>query len=726
MHTPNTQAPHRQTPKNWGTCVMSLACFVMTLGSMEARGETPHFTMEIVPILTKAGCNSGACHGAATGKGGFKLSLFAEDPQADYEAITRDRFARRLNLDHPEESLVLKKASRQIDHEGGRRLLRSSDNFDRLKQWITDGAPKGNPALICKALHVSPLEIRATSKGDTIPIKVEAQMADGSSKDVTRWCVFESMDEGVADVTGQGEVVFQNHGVTSVLIRFGALTSSCRIGLPYPTDELIEFEATHHPVDEVLQGEWNKWNLKPAAMAEAHTLVRRLFLDLTGQIPSKEEAVHWTQEVAANKGYQPLIKHLMSTPAFADLWSLRFADWLLVDTKKLGPDNGDAYYAWLKEQIQSDQSMLKTVRTLIEARGSFSDYAPANFNRHTTDPRDMAEYVGQTLLGARIACARCHNHPVDEWTLTDYHDFAAIFSKTGLEDGEVVFKDLGEVPHPKTGNASTPRPLGVSPELIHSDENDPLKDLGEWLTTQGSNRFARAFANRIWKHLFGSGIVEPVDDLRSTNPPLIPNLLETLADQWSKKDYRFSALIELVVTSKAYQQQSDFIAIRGTPKGFFNAMTPRAYEGRVLVDAIRSITEEPDYLIEVLAGQNAISTWDHRQESFALDVLGRCRREEPCQDSGSSGGGLTKSLYLFNDPALQSTLESAAKNWTQHADSAPEALIQEVYLKTFSRNPTSEELNHWSGVLQNTDSKAAALSDILWAMINSREFLWIH
>ena len=703
-----------------------MLCSTMALGAAETLDGTPHFTTEIVPILTKSGCNSGSCHGAATGKGGFKLSLFAEDPQGDYEAITRDRFARRLNLDHPEDSLILQKASNQIEHEGGRRLRRSSDNFDRLKKWITDGAPKGSPAIACKSLNITPSEIRATDKGDTVAIKVEAQMADGSTKDVTRWCVFDSMDEGVADVTGQGEVVFQNHGVTSVLIRFGALTSSCRVGLPYPTEQGIEYGSSNHPVDAVLQAEWHKWNLKPSGTAKAHAQVRRLFLDLTGQIPNIDEAVHWSHELASEEAYNQLIKHLMSTPAFADFWSLRFADWLLLDTKKLGLENGNAYYTWLKDQIKSDRSMLKTIRTSIEARGSFSDYAPANFNRQAMDPRDMAEYVGQTLLGARIACARCHNHPVDEWTLTDYHDFAAIFSKTGLENGEVIFKNLGEVPHPKTGAPSKPRPLGISPDATHQAANDPLKDLGEWLSTQGSDRFARAFANRIWKHLFGSGIVEPVDDLRSTNPPLIPGLLDTLADQWSKQDYRFSALIELMVTSNAYRQRSEFDSIRGTPKGFFNAMTPRAYEGRVLVDAVRSITEQPDYLVEVLAGQNAINTWDHRRESFALDVLGRCKREEPCQESGFSGGGLTKSLYLFNDPELQSTLERAATNWTQGISSNNETLIQEVYLKIFSRNPTSKELEHWSKLLNDSDSKAAVLSDILWAMINSREFLWIH
>jgi len=726
MHFPNIQSAQRLKPVSWSVCIMVLLCSTMALGAAEALNDTPHFTTEIVPILTKSGCNSGSCHGAATGKGGFKLSLFAEDPQGDYEAMTRDRFARRLNLDHPEDSLVLKKASNQIEHEGGRRLRRSSDNFDRLKQWITDGAPKGSPTIACKNLIISPREIRANVKGDAVAIKVEAQMDDGSTKDVTRWCVFDSMDEGVADVTGQGEVVFQNHGVTSVLIRFGALTSSCRVGLPYQSEEHMVYESSYHPVDTVLQAEWQKWNLIPAKAAEEHTQVRRLFLDLTGQIPTMDEAVHWTQELASSGAYNQLIKHLMSTPAFADFWSLRFADWLLLDSKKLGPENGTAYYTWLKDQIKSDRSMLKTIRTLIEARGSFSDYAPANFNRQAMDPRDMAEYVGQTLLGARIACARCHNHPVDEWTLTDYHDFAAIFSKTGLENGQVIFKNLGEVPHPKTGNASKPRPLGVSSDATHHAATDPLKDLGEWLSTQGSDRFARAFANRIWKHLFGSGIVEPVDDLRSTNPPLIPGLLDTLADQWSKQDYRFSALIELMVTSNAYRQQSEFDAIRGTHKGFFNAMTPRAYEGRVLVDAVRSITDQSDYLVEVLAGKNAINTWDHRQESFALDVLGRCKREEPCQESGSSGGGLTKSLYLFNDPELQSTLERSATNWMQRIHSDNGLLIQEIYLKTFSRNPTPKELEHWSKQLDNSNSKTAVLTDILWAMINSREFLWIH
>ena len=240
---------------------------------LSSDNASPHFATEIVPILTKAGCNSGACHGAATGKGSFKLSLFAENAVADFEAISRDRFSRRLNLDHPEKSLILKKASKQIEHEGGRRIRRSSRDFETLKKWITAGAPKGDPGIQCVGLEVSPKEIKAQKKGDTLPISVRALMADGTKKDVTRWCVFESMDDGVADVTGDGEVVFQNHGVTSVMIRFGALTSSARIGLPYPKLNQPSPFIPSHPIDQVLLKEWNKWNLNPVGEAKLHSKI---------------------------------------------------------------------------------------------------------------------------------------------------------------------------------------------------------------------------------------------------------------------------------------------------------------------------------------------------------------------------------------------------------------------------------------------------------------------
>lgn len=702
-----------------------VAVYLMWFLKLTAEDIAPHFATEIVPILTKAGCNSGACHGAATGKGSFKLSLFAEDANADLEAITRDRFARRLNLDHPDESLILKKASRQIDHEGGRRIRKSSEDFETLKRWITLGAPKGNPDTKCESLLISPKEIRASKIGDTFPIQVSALMADGTQRDVTQWCVFESMDDGMADVTKNGEVIFHNWGVTSVMIRFGSLTSSARIGLPYPKTEYQNTLAATHPIDQVLLKEWKKWNLNPSPQAKANSLIRRVYLDLTGQLPAAEDAKHWGNVLKTTGGYENLVEHLTTTPAFADYWSLKFADWLLIDTKKLGTEAGSAYYEWIKTQIRENRSMLRMARTLLETRGSFLEDAPSNFHRQAGDPRDMAEYVGQTLLGARIACARCHNHPVDRWTLTDYHDFAAVFSKTGLENGQVVYKDLGNVPHPKTGQASIPRPLGLQKISTASEHSDPLKTLGGWLETDGQDQFARSFSNRIWKNLFGRGVVEPVDDLRSTNPPVIPLLLETIIAHWSAKNFRFQDLIKLIVTSKAYQQSSSFEAVAGNRLGFFNAMVPRELNGRVLVDAIRKVTDQSSFLENDTNG-SAIESWDHRTESFALDVLGRCQREEPCEDSGTSGGGLSKSLYLFNDPEFQIAIDSCATNKISSLSQNPENTISELYWQAYARPPSPKELQYWSERFENADSGVNLLSDMIWALLNSREFIWNH
>jgi len=713
----------RHQIQSFGSCLLAL-CAAGSL-VMQAEESVPHFEVEIVPMLTKAGCNAGACHGAATGKGGFKLSLFAEDAQADYEAITRDRFARRLNPDHPEESLILKKASRQLDHEGGRRIRRSSEDFARLRQWIRAGAPAGDPAITCESIQVSPAEIIVGAVGDSADIRVEARMSDGSRKDVTQWSVFESMDDGIADVTGSGEVILQRHGVTSIMIRFGSLTGSTRVGLPFPSEGPSTTGMATHLIDITLHKEWAKWHLRPSESAQRHQLIRRLFLDLTGQLPTEEEAKHWTQVLDTQDGYDTLVQHLLSTNAFTDYWSLHCADWLLLDSKKLGLA-AKGYFEWLRSRIRQDASMLDTVSELVRARGSFIDHPPSNFQRHAGDPRDMAEYVGQTLLGARIACARCHNHPVDQWTLTDYHDFAAIFAKTGLDDGQALLKDLGDVPHPKSGKASQPRPLGMPKEVGKTSVADPLQQFGTWLEQDGAERFGRAFANRIWKKLFGRGVVEPVDDLRATNPPSIPHLLDTMVAHWSDRDHRLRALVKLIVTSTAYRQEARFDATPGTAKGCFNAMQPRSFEGRVLVDAIRGITEQTDYLQSVLEDNKAIASWDHRQESYALDVLGRCQREDACDEENVSGGGLSKSLYLFNDPELQQTLEQTAQRWCDQFENQSAAMVQSLYWRAFARSPHEEELRHWVGSLDRAADKHATLADLMWAVLNSREFIWIH
>ncbi|MDB4664854.1 DUF1549 and DUF1553 domain-containing protein [Verrucomicrobia bacterium] len=692
------------------------------------KGDTsiPHFNNEIVPILTKAGCNSGACHGSATGKGGFKLSLFAEDAQADYEAITRDHFARRVEMQNPGQSLILKKASKKIEHEGGRRIRSASDHYARLKQWITAGVPRGDLSTDFTKIQVSPAEIKAKAIGESRLIKVEALMPDGTSADVTRWCVFKPMDDGVADVTGQGEVIFQNHGVSSVMIRFGALTGSTRVGLPYPSSGAISDTFSRHPVDIMLRDEWIKWQLEPEKPAQPHVLIRRLFLDLTGQLPIPEDAKYWSAAIVSEQGFSKLVEHLTSTRAFADFWSLRFADWLLLDSKKLGTDAAKVYHDWLHQRILENQSVLGTARMLIEARGSFLENAPANFQRHATDPRDMAEYVGQAILGTRIACARCHNHPVDRWTLTDYHDFSAMFSKTSLDGGQAMFKNLGDIFHPKSGIASSPRPLGTPHHHGVNKEKDPLEVLGQWLETDGSTRFARAFANRTWKHLFGRGVVEPIDDIRPTNLPVIPGLLDLIAKNWEKEDYRFVALVRLIVSSSAYQQRARFDAFPGTRHGFFNAMQPRQYEGRVLIDAIRQVTGQHQFLEHVIGEENAIMSWDHRKESFALDILGRCDRKEPCQAPDAIGGGLSKSLYLFNDTHLQTILNEASKEWSSLFDGNLEAMVKELYWRAYARAPDIEEWQYWEQTISSQNALQPMWADMMWAVMNSREFLWTH
>lgn len=711
---------------------LRIALLIMSffgLATHSSQKEVPHFRTQIVPVLTQAGCNAAACHGAATGKGGFKLSLFAESAESDYHAIVRDRFSRRWDATDSDRSLLLRKASRQIDHEGGRRVPQNSPAYDLLKRWIVSGAPYGDPSLHCVRLETIPHEVLGQSMGETLTLQVRATFSDGSQRDVSKWCLFESLNEQVAEMTPYGELQLTGYGIGSVFIRFGDQSIAVRVGLPH-VSEGGDFPShgVEHPIDERLTQEWSKWGLKASPRAETQSLVRRLFFDLAGQLPLPEEAREWSQKLDQPNGYEQLVDSLLASPRFSAFWSLKQADWLRMDTKRLGQEASLHFYDWHRQRVKNDDSMLRVVQEMLQAEGKAADYPQVHFNRYARDPRDMGEYVGEVLLGFRIACARCHNHPTDRWTMGDYHDFAAIFSKNALEDGKWISKDLGNIPHPKTGEPSDPRLLGMASSLNLLDRENPLKALADWFSRDGQTSFEKAFLNRLWRHLFGQGIVEPVDDLRETNLPRIPGLLELMAKRWREQNHSLRSALKMIVLTQAYQQKCFTGAMDSQRISFFNGRLPAALSGRLWVDAVRQVSDQTDYLSGELPLGDAVHAWDHRTESYALDVLGRCRRESSCESAGIEGGGLARAMFWFNDPELQSNLDLAGQRlWQESFDSGMDGIVEELYWSAYARPPVFEERDHWQQLSEQASHEPALfLSDVLWALLNSEEFRWIR
>ena len=707
--------------------LLSFASSLLTM--LQVLGAAPHFETEIVPILTQAGCNAAACHGAATGKGGFKLSLFAEDILSDYHAMTRDRAGRRLDLIKPEQSLLLRKASRRLDHEGGRRLPHQSTAYAVVRAWITQGAPLGDASLHCVGLKTVPAEVIGAKSGAATPLEVIATFSDGSSREVSQWCRFESLDEQVASVSTNGEVIFHDPGITTIMLRFGDQSLGIRAGLPFSIASIDPapntMDSLPGPLDSLLEREWAKWQVKAEPAAPPHLLIRRLHLDLVGRLPTEQEARKWLDLISQPSQYELLVDELIASDRFAEYWSLKQADWLRLDSRKIGQDQGAEFHAWLREKVAQGESMLEMVQEMVRPAQALEGHPAVHFNRYARDPRDMAEYVGEVLLGSSIGCARCHNHPADRWTMKDYHDFAALFARTSYQAGRLVFQDLGDVPHPRTGEASQPRVLGMRDPLLPIQREDPLGALANWLGREGVDRFEKAFLNRLWKALFGRGIVDPVEDLRETNLPLIPGLLETMASAWRGQDHRLQSALKMMVMTRAYQQGSVPSIAEGGSQSLFNAMVSRPITERVWVDAIRQVTGVSDFLSETLPDGSAIAAWDHRIESFALDVLGRCRREASCQAS-SAIGGLARSLYWFNDSGFQRTLDQAGFQLSLESGDCDKRL-QAVYWKALSRPVTQQEWAYWSALQsENNEGRSDFLSDALWAILNSQEFRWIH
>jgi hypothetical protein len=694
----------------------------------EKRGEFS-FSTRILPVLTKAGCNAGACHGAATGQGGFKLSLLGYDPERDHETITREFGGRRVDLGAPDQSLLLRKPTRQLEHEGGRRIPRGSDAYRTLLEWIAAGAPYGARDLRVSAIQVAPAEVLLPKPGSTRALKVIARLSDGRIEDVTPLALYSSNDDGVAEVDRAGVVSVKNRGLAAIMVRYSGQVAAARVGAPYQNEnrrrENTPF-AIQNFIDERVLAELKRMRLAPSPLCDDATFLRRVYLDVIGLLPTPEQVRAFVAQPASPAKREREIDRLLASAEFVDFWTLKLADLLVINSKKLGDDGARAYHGWLREQVEQNVSLDRVVRDLLTAQGDPARDGPPNFHRLTSDPRDMAEFVSRAFLGTRMACARCHNHPFDRWTQDDYYHFAAYFARTGLDNQRVVQRSFGEVQHPRTGKDMRPQPLGGAARGPSNDEpSDRPVELANWLTAPENPFFARAMANRIWKELLGRGLVEPVDDLRLTNPPANPALLDALAAALVRQGYDLRQLIRTIASSHTYQLSSQVNGNNRQDERFFARAYLKPLAAQVLADAIAQATGVPDEFAGYAPGTRSVNLIDAQVPSYTLDVFGRCPRTSNCESPGSFGGGLAQTLHLVNGPALNAKTDQAVNRPLARSRSNRE-VVEELYLRTVSRLPNARELTHWQSTLANAGSPGAAVEDLLWALLNSREFAFNH
>ena len=728
---------------------------LLCLAPLAVRAESaPSFRNDVLPILSKAGCNTGGCHGALAGKGGFHLSLFGYNPDADYLAITRESRGRRIELTDPGSSLVLLKPTTALRHKGGKRLEVDSEDYRRIAAWITAGCPApqtSDPVL--HSLEISPPE-NALQPGGTEQLSVKAKYSDGTERDVTRWAKFTSVDETVATVDNAGKVSVIGSGQGAVTAWFSSQIVIARVTSPFAnavSDEVYAQAPRANFIDDLVLEQLKKLHLTPSPAANDGIFIRRAYLDTIGRLPTPEEAKTFVSDTTPGK-HERLADLLLARPEFIDYWTYKRADMLLLTGSKLRPEAIKAYYNWIRDRVATNQPWDQFVRELITARGSSLENGATNFFAVHQDPETMAENVSQAFLSLSIGCAKCHNHPLEKWTNDQYYAFANLFSRVRAKgwggdarsgDGQrtLYVETRGELIQPRTGQPQSPAPLDA-PALNPDDPHDRRDALAQWLTAPENPYFTRAIANRVWANFMGTGIVGSVDDLRVSNPASNEKLLAALADHLVKSRYDLKSLMRLILTSHTYRRSSEALPENKDDKRYYSRYYPRRLMAEVLSDAIADVTGVKDNFSEILLNDGstektsytpetrALQLRDSAVKSYFLKTFGRNSRDITCECERSNQPSLVQALHLSNGVTVNDKLSAKNSRIAEilATGAAPAQIIDDAYYACLSGPPTDEQRKKFEALLNSAPpaEKRQAVEDLYWSLLTSREFLFQH
>ncbi len=727
-----------------------------------ALADEPSFLLDVMPILAKAGCNAGTCHGNAGGKGGFKLSLRGQYPAADYRALTRQHSGRRVDLVSPADSLLLRKPTMQLAHEGGRRFADDSWEYNVLRDWLAVGAPgpNVNDAKLTKlVVSASGEEFSSSARvivepQTSIQLHAVAQFSDGTQRDVTPIAVYE-VSNTLAHVSPAGLVQTSGPGETTVIVRF--LDRQVAVALaqvPARPDFAWANPPARNYIDEHVFTKLRALRMNPSDVCDDHVFLRRASIDLLGIPPTAEDAREFVEDQDADKRAR-LIDELLQRPEFAEVWALRWSDILRNEEKTLDQKGVTVFHAWLRDSFAEGKPLDKFARELIASRGSTYKNPPANYWRAMRDATTRSEATARLLLGVRLQCAKCHNHPFDRWTQDDYYSWAALFTRIDYEivgknerkdkldkhefNGEqvVTIKSDGEIKNPTTGRDAPPKFLGApAPDL--KPKEDRLQPLADWIADKQNKQFARAQVNRIWYYLMGRGLVEPIDDFRATNPPTHPDLLEALADDFIAGDFNVRRLVRTIMLSRTYQLASRTNATNATDGINYSHNIPRRLTAEQLLDAqclaLGASAKFNGYPAGTRAGQIAgVERVRARDERPAdgdrfLKVFGRPMRLLSCECERTNEPNLRQALTLVADESVQGRLADEGNRlhaWAT-SDRSNSDVLDELYWTAISRPPSEAERQGAERMLNETDDRFVALQDIAWAVMNSSEFLLRH
>ncbi len=721
-----------------------------------ADSRKPSFRNDVMAVLARSGCSLGTCHGNQHGKGGLKLSLRGQDPQGDFITLTRQLASRRVNVLIPDESLLLRKPSMQVPHEGGRRFLPDAPEYQILRDWIAAGMPadaESAPRLI--RLNVVPTAITLHAPQRSTPLKATAIFSDGSERDVTSLAVLESSDPAVR-ISADGTVTFaesQSSRQTSVTVRYLNRQTTARIEfVPDRPGFVFAAPASSNVIDSLVFAQLQRLQINPSPACDDTTFLRRVYLDVTGRLPTVSQAREFLESADASKRSH-LIDRLLASPEFVDFQTLRWADLLRVEDKTLDSKGVAVFYRWIHDSVATDKSLNQFAAEIIAARGSTYTEPPANFYRALRTPEERAESTAQVFLGVRLQCAKCHNHPFDHWTQEDYYNWTNFFARVDYKiienkrrdendkhefDGEqVVFmKDDGNVKNPTTGTIAGLRFLGDAENPATDDESsDRLQTLAKWLGASDNRRFAATQANRIWFQLLGQGIVDPIDDFRSTNPASNPELLNALTQEFASRGYRVRELMRLILNSQTYQLSSETNDTNADDVTSFSHAIPQRLTAEQTLDAISQVLDVsakfggyPDgtramQLAGVRNGGHRYSRPEAGDKFMAL--FGKPSRLQTCECERTGETTLAQTMEMVSGELITELLrdpENRVANSVQSSETASQ-FIDNLWWSALSRSPTQDEaasmLDH---VTKSSDPKSA-LQDIAWAVLNSNEFL---
>jgi hypothetical protein len=704
------------------------------------------FRNDVVPVLARLGCSAGSCHGANSGKGGFRLSLRGYAPELDYLWITRQFGGRRISREEPENSLLLRKPLMEVPHAGGVRIQKGSREYYTLLGWLRQGAPgvdEKDPKLV--GLVSIPGE-RTYRRGEKQHVLIQAQFSDGSVRDVTNRALFGTNDAGVAAVDETGEITTGTAGATAVQAKYMDRLAVVRVTVPYPQKiNPAAFQSANNYIDAAVYAKLRELNLEPSGACSDEEFLRRVYVDAIGTLPAVDEARRFLDSKEPNKRDR-LIDEVLQRPEYGSIWALKLCDLSMVRKEHMQRKYTFALNQWLTEQFQQNRPWDQVAKELITATGPKAENPAVLWwaSRQATRPNSRGwvrsyeltgEVVAQVFLGQRIQCSKCHNHPTEKYTQDDYYHFASVFAQVngdrtaGDDPVPVSFlpNDKGEVRQPRTGELMAPQPLDRS-DLKTAEGEDRRQKFAEWLTGAGKEMFARNAVNRVWARLFGSGIVDPVDDMRATNPPRNEALLDALAKDLIEHRYDLKYLMKTIMQARTYQTTSVATPANKIDTQFFSHYPVRRLQGEELLDAIAQVTDVPDRYVSYPIGTRAIELSDTEIPALALDTFGRPTRVNPCECDRGAAPSMSQALELFNGETLQGKLKSGDGAVAQLAKSGKpnEQVLEELFLRTLARRPTPKEQSDILKVLSQADKREEVLQDVLWALINTKEFMFNH